>query len=186
MPLRGRSATCDNAWTSPLDVNVKGAMIAPLFIRITMRLRGKMAYSHVYKVLILVLGLSGCGEVFSLKGDDQVVADGSDATVQISEESGAPLSGDTEAPEVFSVTELALWDGRPTFGGIWVAHPEVTEPERVIIRNNANGRSVSGALFRRERDTLGRRIQVSADAAAELGLVAGSPVELEVVALTSD
>jgi len=145
-----------------------------------------MAYSHSYKALILVLGLSGCGEVLSLRGDDQVVADGSDATVQISEESGAPLSGDTEAPEVFSVAEPALWDGRPTFGGIWVAHPEVTEPERVIIRNNTNGRSVSGALFRRERDNPGPRIQVSADAAAELGLVAGSPVELEVVALASD
>ena len=39
---------------------------------------------------------------------------------------------DVEAPGVFQVTEAGLWDGRPSLGGVWVAHPDVTEPERVI------------------------------------------------------
>nr|WP_245706514.1 SPOR domain-containing protein [Ruegeria marina] len=90
---------------------------------------------------------------------------------------------DVEAPEVFQVTEAGLWDGRPSLGGVWVAHPDVKEPERVIIRNASNDKFVIGALFRRERDIPGPRIQASSDAAAALGMLAGAPVELNVTAL---
>ena len=90
---------------------------------------------------------------------------------------------DVEAPEVFQVTEAGLWDGRPSLGGVWVAHPDVKEPERVIIRNATNDKFVIGALFRRERDIPGPRIQASSDAAAALGMLAGAPVELNVTAL---
>lgn len=93
------------------------------------------------------------------------------------------IERDVEAPEVFSANEEALWDGRPSLGGIWVAHPDVSGPERVLIRNPATGRETTGALFRRERDMPGPRIQVSSDAAAALGLLAGAPVALSVVAL---
>jgi cell division septation protein DedD len=64
-----------------------------------------------------------------------------------------------------------------------VAHPDVTEPERVIIRNTANGNFVIGALFRREVNTPGPRVQVSSDAAATLAMMAGQPVQLNVTAL---
>ena len=90
---------------------------------------------------------------------------------------------DIEAPEVFQATEAGLWDGRPSLGGVWVAHPDVTEPERVIIRNEQNGKFVIGALFRRERETPGPRLQVSSDAAAAVGMLAGQPTNLSVVAL---
>jgi cell division septation protein DedD len=90
---------------------------------------------------------------------------------------------DVEAPEVFQVTESGLWDGRPSLGGVWVAHPDVTDPQRVIIRNSANGKFVIGALFRREREIPGPRIQASSDAAAALGMLAGAPVELNITAL---
>lgn len=90
---------------------------------------------------------------------------------------------DVEAPDVFEVSEAGLWDGRPSLGGVWVAHPDVKEPERVIIRNRANGKFVIGALFRRERDIPGPRIQASSDAASALGMLAGAPVELQVTAL---
>jgi len=90
---------------------------------------------------------------------------------------------DVEAPEVFQVTENGLWDGRPSLGGVWVAYPGVTDPERVIIRNEANGKFVIGALFRRERENPGPKLQVSSDAAAALGLVAGQPTPLNVTAL---
>lgn len=90
---------------------------------------------------------------------------------------------DVEAPEVFAVSENGLWDGRPSLGGVWVAHPDVTDPERVIIRNQDNGQFVIGALFRRERDNPGPSLQVSSDAAEELGMLAGSPSRLSVVAL---
>ncbi|MEP0156659.1 MAG: SPOR domain-containing protein, partial [Pseudophaeobacter sp.] len=75
---------------------------------------------------------------------------------------------DVEAPDVFQVNEAGLWDGRPSLGGVWVAHPDAKDPERVIIRNTFNGKFVIGALFRREREIPGPRLQISSDAAAAL------------------
>lgn len=93
------------------------------------------------------------------------------------------IERDVEAPEVFQKTDKGLWDGRPSLGGVWVAHSDVTDPERVIIRNQANGKFVIGALFRRERDTPGPRFQISSDAAEALVMLAGAPSELNVTAL---
>ena len=93
---------------------------------------------------------------------------------------------DVERADIFSATELALWDGRPSLGGVWVAHPDVSDPEKVRIRNMASGTTITGALFRRERDNPGPRIQVSSDAAAALGVLAGQPTELEVVVLRTE
>lgn len=90
---------------------------------------------------------------------------------------------DVEAPEAFQAEEAGLWDGRPSFGGVWVTHPDVSSPERVIIRNNSNGKFVIGALFKREGETTGPRLQASSEAAAALGMLAGAPVELNVTAL---
>ena len=96
---------------------------------------------------------------------------------------GRSVERDIEAPEVFHATEAGLWDGRPSLGGVWVAHPEVKDPERVIVRNQQNGKFVIGALFRREHETPGPRLQVSSDAAAALGMLAGAPTNLDVIAL---
>ncbi len=110
------------------------------------------------------------------------------------ETSGSPVPGsaiktverDVEAPDVFSANEAGLWDGRPSLGGVWVAHPDVTDPERVIIRNTTNNKFVVGALFRRERDIPGPRLQISSDAAEALGMLAGAPAQLNVTALRKE
>ncbi|WP_421748263.1 SPOR domain-containing protein [Cognatishimia sp.] len=115
---------------------------------------------------------------FSLNG-----ANGADADGPAQSTSTKFVERDVEAPEVFSASEAGLWDGRPSLGGVWVAHPDVSDPERVIIRNKANGKFVIGALFRRERALPGPRLQVSSDAAGALSMLAGQPVELEVTAL---
>lgn len=93
------------------------------------------------------------------------------------------IDRDVEAPEVFSVTDMALWDGRPSLGGVWIASPDAIDPERVILRNPANGKFVIGALFRRERDNPGPALQISSDAAAALDLLAGQPAKVSVTAL---
>jgi len=90
---------------------------------------------------------------------------------------------DVEAPDVFQVTDRALWDGRPSLGGVWVAYPGNVQPERVIIRNEENGKFVIGALFKRERNNPGPKIQLSSDAAAALEILAGQPTMLNVTAL---
>lgn len=136
-------------------------------------------------VTALVLGLAGCEQLQSFEMPSFFGGDDADATGA----SLAPAAGgsgetrDVEAPEVFQKTEAGLWDGRPSLGGVWVAHPDVDDPERAIIRNEENGRFVTGALFRRERENPGPALQVSSDAAEELGMLAGAPSQLTVTAL---
>lgn len=93
---------------------------------------------------------------------------------------------EVEAPDVFNANEDGLWDGRPSLGGVWVAYPGVKDPERVVIRNLANNKTVIGALFRRERDNPGPKLQLSSDAADALGMVAGQPTKMTVVALRTE
>lgn len=125
------------------------------------------------------MALASCEEGFQLPfaataEDDPAVV--TSATTELVER-------DVEAPEIFQVNEEGLWDGRPSLGGVWVAHPDVVDPERVIIRNEANGQFVIGALFRRDRENPGPALQVSSDAAEALGMLAGAPATLSVTAL---
>ena len=87
---------------------------------------------------------------------------------------GATEERDVEAPEVFQASESGLWNGRPSLGGVWVAHPDCdpTSGARHHSSTSANGQSViRGALPPRAREPGPPRIQVSSDAAAELGLL---------------
>lgn len=127
-----------------------------------------------------LMALASCEEGFQLPfGTDaqsDLAAVAASGTTELVER-------DIEAPEIFQVNEEGLWDGRPSLGGVWVAHPDVADPERVIIRNEANGQFVIGALFRREAANPGPALQVSSDAAEALGMLAGAPATLNVTAL---
>jgi len=132
---------------------------------------------------VAVVVLSGCADgqmpAFLQARSDS----GADVVSRASTTDARSAARDVEAPEIFQASEAGLWDGRPSLGGVWVAHPDVEEPERAVIRNQDNGQFVIGALFRKERETPGPRLQVSSDAAASLGLLAGQPTNLDVVAL---
>ena len=93
------------------------------------------------------------------------------------------IERDIEAPEVFQLTGSGLWDGRPSLGGVWVAHTSAQSAERVIIRNGESGKFVIGALFRSDSVKEGLRFQMSADTAQALGVLASQPVNLDVTAL---
>lgn len=141
----------------------------------------RRAWTRASGMALAVLGvvaLTGCDESgqFSLGQTGADGAAGEGRSVRLVER-------DVEAPQVFQQTDMGLWDGRPSLGGVWVAHPDVTDPERVIIRNTANGKFVIGALFRRQRDLPGPTFQVSSDAAAALSMLAGAPAQLNVTAL---
>jgi len=126
-------------------------------------------------VLILMAACSetGGGTLFQNDGASGPSAGGSTRLIE----------RDVEAPEVFQASESGLWDGRPSLGGVWVAHPDVTEPERALIRNTSNNKFVIGALFKPSVERSGPRFQVSSDAADALGMLAGQPVNLNVTAL---
>ena len=136
---------------------------------------------------VSVTALAGCEEGFNLQEPsvDETASEDADNTnrFELFPEANASGQRDVEAPEVFQLTEAGLWDGRPSLGGVWVAHPDVSQPERVLVRNTANNKTVTGALFRRERNLPGPALQVSSSAAAQLGMLAGAPTRIEVVAL---
>lgn len=128
---------------------------------------------------VVVLMVAGCEE----GSNPFTSSDGSNNITGPQSTSVELVARDVESPDVFQVTEDGLWDGRPSLGGVWVAHPSAVDPERVIIRNEDNGKFVIGALFRREIENPGPRLQVSSDAASALGMLAGSPSNLSVTAL---
>ena len=140
--------------------------------------RGWMALALPGAMVLALGGCQGLQDVnpFKPRPEADATASGGTSSVRLVER-------DVEAPDVFQVTDAGLWDGRPSLGGVWVAHPDVTEPERVIIRNAANSKFVIGALFRRERENPGPVFQISSDAAAALGMLAGAPAQLNVTAL---
>jgi rare lipoprotein A len=141
-----------------------------------MRIRstGQDVGIRIVLTIAAALALASCEEGMSGLGE---------AGPSASAASAGMTDTDAEAPEAFQVTDEGLWDGRPSLGGVWVAHPDVGEPERVIIRNESNGASVIGALFRRERENPGPEIQVSSEAAEALQMLAGAPARLNVTAL---
>ncbi|MEM9578054.1 MAG: SPOR domain-containing protein [Pseudomonadota bacterium] len=138
-------------------------------------------------VALGVLALAGCDDAgnFDLTQAFAPKPEAADAGTA-EQVAGEFIEKDVEAPDVFSAAEPGLWDGRPSLGGVWVAHPDVKDPERVMIRNQTNDRFVVGALFRREREIPGPRLQISSDAALALDVLAGAPVDLEVVALRKE
>jgi rare lipoprotein A len=136
--------------------------------------------TRLYVVSAVAFALTACElklpKIGKNSGNETTTTVSTDTTTEFVER-------DVEAPEVFQVDEPALWDGRPSLGGVWVAYPDIVDPERVIIRNDANGKFVIGALFRRERDNPGPAVQLSSDAASALGVLAGTPTILNITAL---
>ncbi len=143
-----------------------------------------MAGSSIKRIAFWMMStaaLAGCESVpnpFASKTDTGEAAITAEAARSVK-----LVDRDVEAPEVFQANDTALWDGRPSLGGVWVASPDAVNPERVILRNEANGKFVIGALFRRERDNPGPKLQISSDAADALGMLAGQPGKLNITAL---
>jgi len=148
-----------------------------------LRTGAEFGWLRIASLSVGILALAGCEEGQQLDFFKPKPKADASATAPASSKSTRLVERDIEAPDVFQVTDSGLWDGRPSLGGVWVAHPDVAEPERVIIRNSANSNFVIGALFRRERENPGPVLQVSSDAAAALGMLAGAPAQLNVTAL---
>ena len=134
-------------------------------------------------ILCSAILLAGCEE---FQGTAPSGDEATEAAVALGPDGPRTEIRDVERPDIFSVTDKGLWDGRPSLGGIWVAHPDVRDPERAKITNTGNGTTISGALFRRERANPGPRIQVSSEAAAALGMLAGQPADLSIVAVRQE
>ncbi|OYU17679.1 MAG: SPOR domain-containing protein [Rhodobacteraceae bacterium PARR1] len=135
-------------------------------------------FARVALAGLTAVALAGCQ-----MGGAAAPTDGATTAATATARSTKLVDRDVEAPDIFNVTDSALWDGRPSLGGVWVASEKATDPERVILRNPASGKFVIGALFKREAFNPGPPLQISSDAAAALGLVAGQPATISVTAL---
>lgn len=134
----------------------------------------------------VVFGLAATGLLIGcVEGGGETGATGSQVSAPATRAAGG-AARDIEAPEIYQTSDSALWDGRPSLGGIWVAAPDAANPERVVIFNPATGKSITGALFKRERENPGPRLQLSSDAAEALGILAGQPTEIRVTALRKE
>lgn len=140
---------------------------------------GRRIFPRFAPFLVCAMALGGCvstsgtGNAPAIAGGEQVASGPGQRVIE----------RDVEAPNVFQVEDTGLWDGRPSLGGVWIAHPSVEDPERAMIRNTATGATVIGALFRRERENPGPRFQISSEAANALGILPGAPTEVSVTAL---
>lgn len=146
----------------------------------------QVSFRAFFLMTVAAVALSGCvnGEnPFARGSGGASAAEGEASASAPAARSTRLVDRDVEAPEVFQTTDQSLWDGRPSLGGVWVASPDTKDPERVIIRNKANGKFVIGALFRREIENPGPKLQISSDAASALGILAGQPTEITVTAL---
>ena len=136
---------------------------------------------------VSLVALAGCEEELnpqesSAEKAAREIADNTNQ-FELFPDASATNQRDVEAPEVFQVTEAGLWDGRLSLGDVWVAHPDVSQPERVLVKNTANNKSITGALFRRDQNLPGPALQVSSSAAERLDMLAGAPTRIQVAAL---
>ena len=90
---------------------------------------------------------------------------------------------DVEAPEIFNAEGLAYWDGQSSLGGVWITHPNVDQATRVLIKDKYSGKSVIGAIFNRSGDDNEKRMLLSSEAAASLGVGANENRIITVTAL---
>ncbi len=88
-----------------------------------------------------------------------------------------------EKPEILNISSAVIWDGDQTLGGIWVSHPDVETPERVLIKNVSNGKSVVGAVFQQTKKMNPGSAIISSDAAKELNIVQNEQTKVQITAV---
>ena len=88
-----------------------------------------------------------------------------------------------EKPQILDITASVTWDGSQTLGGNWVSHPDINSPERVLIKNIANGKSVVGAVFQQTKNLNNGLAAISSDAAKALRVSKNNETNLQIVAI---
>lgn len=88
-----------------------------------------------------------------------------------------------EKPTILNISASVIWDGSQSLGGNWISHPDVNSPERVLIKNNANGKLVLGAIFQQTKNIKRGSAIISSDAARALGISKNEETEVYIVAV---
>ena len=88
-----------------------------------------------------------------------------------------------EKPKILDISATVIWDGSQTLGGNWVSHPNIKSPERVLIKNTTNGKSVVGAVFQQTKNLNEGLAAISSDAAKALNISKNDDTKLQLVAI---
>ena len=88
-----------------------------------------------------------------------------------------------EKPKILDISATVIWDGSQTLGGNWVSHPNIKSPERVLIKNTTNGKSVVGAVFQQTKNLNKGLSGISFDAAKALGISKNTETKLQIIAI---
>jgi len=88
-----------------------------------------------------------------------------------------------EKPEILDISASIIWDGEQTLGGNWISHPNVDSPERVLIKNISNGKSVVGAIFQQTKKMETENAVISSDAARALGISKNNQTKVQIIAV---
>lgn len=88
-----------------------------------------------------------------------------------------------EKPEILDISASVIWDGEQTLGGNWISHPNVDSPERVLIKNISNGKSVVGAIFQQTKKMETENAVISSDAARALGISKNNQTKVQIIAV---
>lgn len=86
-------------------------------------------------------------------------------------------------PARFQVEETTLWDGRPSLGGAWAAHPSVEGQLMVEAENLDDGRRIRLPALRLLQRAGRPTLQLSAEAARALAMRPGRPTRIRLTAL---
>jgi len=88
-----------------------------------------------------------------------------------------------ERPEILDISASVIWDGNETLGGNWISIPDINSPERVLIKNISNGKSVVGAVFQQTKTLKKNSATISSDAALAIGVTAKNETKVKIVAV---
>ena len=88
-----------------------------------------------------------------------------------------------EKPEILDISASVIWDGEQTLGGNWISHPNVDSPERVLIKNISNGKSIVGAIFQQTKKMETETAVISSDAARALGISKNKQIKVQIIAV---
>ena len=88
-----------------------------------------------------------------------------------------------EKPEILDLSATVIWDGEQTLGGIWISYPDVDNPERVLIKNISNGKSIVGAIFKQTKKSKTGSVLISSDAARALEIAQNEQTKVQIVAV---
>ena len=86
-------------------------------------------------------------------------------------------------PEILDLSASVIWDGEQTLGGNWISHPDVDSPERVLIKNISNGKSIVGAIFQQTKKMKTGPAVISSDAAKALNIAQNDQTKVQIIAV---